>query len=148
MKTIFDKVTRDELIGRIGLLNESSIAQWGKMNVYQALKHCALWDEWVQNGKNNRQVFVGRLFGKMALKKVLKDESPLARNTPTLPELKIKENTGDIAYEKKKWIALINGYAHFSNPGFLHTFFGKMTKEQVGQMAYKHADHHLRQFGF
>jgi hypothetical protein len=147
MKTIFDKVSRDELIGRISLLNETSIAQWGKMNIYQALKHCTLWDEWIQSGKNNKQVFIGRLFGKMALKKVLKDESPLARNTPTLPELKIKETTGDIASEKKRWIVLINEYAHFSNPSFLHTFFGKMTEEQVGQMVYKHADHHLRQFG-
>ena|SRR5437879_698456 len=146
MKTVFDKTTRDELISRINTLNENNNAGWGKMNLYQALKHCTLWDEWVQSDKNNRQVLIGRLFGKMALKKVLKDEAPLARNTPTLPELKIKETTGDIAFEKKKWIALINEYAHFSNPCFFHSFFGKMTKEQVGQMAYKHADHHLRQF--
>jgi len=147
VKTIFDKITRDELIGRINLLNENSIAQWGKMNIYQMLKHCTMWDEWIGSGKNNKQAFIGRLFGKMALKKILKDESPLARNTPTLSELKIKETTGDIASEKNKWIALINGYTYYSNPGFLHTFFGEMTKEQVGQMVYKHADHHLRQFG-
>jgi len=147
MKTIFDKLTRDELISRINLINETSKAQWGKMNIYQALKHCTLWDEWMQSGKNNKQVFIGRLFGKIALKKVLKDESPLRRNTPTLPQLRIKETTGDIASEKKKWIALLNEYAHYVNPGFFHTFFGKMTKEQVGQLVYKHADHHLRQFG-
>jgi hypothetical protein len=42
---------------------------------------------------------------------------------------------------------LLNEYAHYANPSFFHTFFGKMTKEQVGQLVYKHADHHLRQFG-
>lgn len=146
MKTVFNKATRDELIGRIYTLDESKKAAWGKMNVYQALKHCTMWDEWIQNGDNTRQVLVGRLFGKMALKKVLKDESPLARNTPTLPELKIQETAGDIASEKEKWAALIRQYAHYSKPGFIHTFFGKMTQEQVGQLAYKHADHHLRQF--
>jgi len=146
MKTVFDKTTRDELTGRIATLNENSKAAWGKMNVYQALKHCTLWDEWVQSDKDNKQAFIGRLFGRMVLKKVLKDEAPLARNTPTLPELRIKETSGDIESEKKKWIALISEYAHFSNPSFVHPFFGKMTKEQVGQMAYKHADHHLRQF--
>jgi len=113
MKTIFDRSTRDELIGRIDLLNEKSTSQWGKMNIYQMLKHCTMWDEWIGSGKNNKQAFIGRLFGKIALKKVLKDESPLARNTPTLQELKIKETTGDIAFEKNKWIALINEYAHF-----------------------------------
>ena len=47
MKTIFDKVTRDELIGRISLLNVNSTAQWGKMNIYQMLNHCTLYDEWI-----------------------------------------------------------------------------------------------------
>ena len=146
MKTVFDKTTRDELIGRIDTLNENSKNKWGKMNVYQVLKHCTLWDEWMQRNKSNKQAFIGRLFGKMALKKILKDESPLARNTPTLRELIVKEINGDVASEKTKWIALINEYAHFSNPNFVHTFFGKITKEQAGQLVYKHADHHLRQF--
>ncbi|MDR3679615.1 MAG: DUF1569 domain-containing protein [Flavipsychrobacter sp.] len=146
MKTVFDQTTREELINRIETLDENSKSQWGKMNVYQALKHCTLWDEWIQADKNNKQVFIGRLFGGTALKKVLKDDGPLTRNTPTLNEFKIKETSGDIASEKKKWMALINAYAYFSNPGFIHPFFGKMTKEQVGQVAYKHADHHLRQF--
>ena len=145
MKTIFDKATRDELIVRINTLNENSTAQWGKMNVYQMLKHCTLWEEWIASNKKHKQQFIGRLFGKMALKNVLKDDAPLRRNTPTLSELRIKDN-GDVESEKKKWIALIEQNAHFSNPDFVHSFFGKMTKEQVGQMAYKHTDHHLRQF--
>ncbi len=61
MKTIFDKSIRDELISRINILNENMVAQWGKMNIYQMLKHCTLWDEWIQSGKNNEQAFVGRL---------------------------------------------------------------------------------------
>jgi len=146
MKTVFDQITRDEIIARINKLDDKSQAQWGKMNIYQALKHCTLWDEWMQSDKKNKQAFVGLLFGKMALKRALKDESPLGRNTPTLPELRIQEQSGDIESEKKKWIALIEQYAHYSKPIFIHTFFGKMTKEQVGQLAYKHADHHLRQF--
>jgi hypothetical protein len=146
MKTIFDKATRDELIGRINTINENSTAQWGKMNVYQMLKHCRLWEEWIQSNKKNKQVFVGLLFGRIALKRVMKDESPLMRNSPSIPELIIKEQSGDIASEKKKWIMLIEQYPHYSDAGFVHTFFGKMTKEQVGYMAYKHTDHHLRQF--
>lgn len=146
MKTVFDQATRDELTTRINCLSEDKTALWGKMNVYQMLKHCTLWDEWIQSSKKNKQVFVGMLFGKMALKSVLKDDSPLTRNTPTLRELIIKEQSGDIAAEKKKWIALMEQYADYSNPSFVHPFFGKMTREQVGQVVYKHTDHHLRQF--
>ncbi len=145
MKTTFDKATRNELIKRIKAVNENSKAQWGKMNVFEMLKHCTMWEEWIADKKVNKQPFIGRLFGKMALKSVLKDESPLRKNTPTLPSLKIK-GTGDVEAEKKKWIKLLEAHAHFSNPGFVHSFFGKMTEEQIGGMAYKHADHHLRQF--
>jgi hypothetical protein len=45
MNSVFDKATRDELISRINTLNENSTAQWGKMNIYQMLKHCILWEE-------------------------------------------------------------------------------------------------------
>jgi hypothetical protein len=146
MKTVFDPMVRAELISRINTLNEHSTAQWGKMNVYQMLRHCRQWEEWMAKKEQNKQMFIGRLFGKMALKKVLKDEQPLAHSTPTIPQLKIKETNGDIAAEKKRWIALIEQYAHYSNPGFVHVFFGKLSHEQIGYMAYKHSDHHLRQF--
>ena len=145
MKTIFDQTTKNELIGRINMLSEESRAQWGRMNIYQMVKHCRLWDEMILGRKRYKQVFIGRLFGKIALKTVLKDESPLRRNTPTLPELRITEN-GNVSVERAKWIALIEEYSHFSNFDFVHPFFGRMTKDQIGYLVYKHTDHHLRQF--
>jgi Protein of unknown function (DUF1569) len=148
MKTIFDKTTREELICRIKTLNENNTAQWGKMNIYQMLKHCTIWDEWIL-GKNNqkyKQEFLGLIFGKMALKRMIKDERPFDRNVPTGSYFKIKEKNGNVEAEKKKWINLIEDYENYSNPGFIHDFFGKMTREQVGLLAYKHTDHHLRQF--
>jgi len=133
------------LISRIAMLHENSTAQWGKMNVYQMIKHCTLWEEMASGKKKYKRVFIGRLFGKIALKELLKDENPIRRNMPTLPEFKTGGN-GGISPERAKWIALIEEYAHFSNPAFVHPFFGKMTKEQIGHLAYKHSDHHLRQF--
>src|SRR5258706_1023820 len=105
MKTIFDKTTRDELINRINTLNENSTAQWGRMTSYQMLKHCRMWEEMIAGKKKYKRVFIGRLFGKMVLKNMLKDERPLMRNTPTIPELKIIED-GDVSSERTKWIAL------------------------------------------
>ncbi|CAN5806082.1 hypothetical protein BH11BAC7_BH11BAC7_12690 [soil metagenome] len=145
MKTIFDKPTREALVARINLLNEKSAAQWGTMNVYQVIKHCTLWDEMMLGDTKQKQAFIGKIFGKMALRSVLKDEAPLKRSTPTSPQLRVKEN-GDVAAEKAKWISSLDRYADFSKPEIMHVFFGKMTKEQLGYMAYKHIDHHLRQF--
>jgi len=144
MKSLFDKATRDELVDRINLLHEQSAAQWGKMNVAQMVKHCAQWDEMALGKKKYQQSFMGKLFGRMALKDMMKDE-PAKRNLPTVPSFKITEHV-NFAEERKKWLALMNEYGSYAGDGFLHPFFGKMTREQAGQMTYKHADHHLRQF--
>ena len=148
MKTIFDKATRDELINRINSLNENSKAQWGKMNVCQMTKHCLLWDEWVL-GKSNlkyKQGFLGLIFGKIALKSNVKDDRPIQQNMPAGKDFIIKNRNGDIESQKSIWKQRIADYEHFSNPDFIHDFFGKMTVEQIGIFAYKHSDHHLRQF--
>lgn len=58
MKTVFDKETRDELIARIGSLNEKSKGLWGKMNVYQMIKHCSIWEEMMQSDQNLKRVFI------------------------------------------------------------------------------------------
>ncbi|PSL44698.1 uncharacterized protein DUF1569 [Chitinophaga niastensis] len=146
MKTIFDKTTREELIDRINQLNENSTAQWGKMNLFQMLKHCTLYEEMLLGKKKFRRIFIGRLFGKMAMKELIGDDRPVKRNLTTIPEIKVKEDKGDIAAEKRYWITLINEHANCSNLEFMHAFLGKVTKEQSGYLAYKHTDHHLRQF--
>ena len=87
---------------------------------------------------------MGRLFGKIALKSMLKDE-PLKPNLPTVPSFKISGN-GDVAAAKAEWINLIAQHAVQQSSGFVHPFFGELTAEQAGRIAYKHIDHHLRQF--
>jgi hypothetical protein len=146
MKTILDKTTRDELISRINTINNNSTSQWGKMNVYQMLKHCTLWQEMITGQKKYKQTFIGRVFGKMLLNNAIKDDSPMKRSTPTLPEFKNLDKDGDIDAQKKKWITLIDNHSLYTKSDFVHPFFGKMTKEQIGYHAYKHIDHHLRQF--
>ncbi|MEO6539927.1 MAG: DUF1569 domain-containing protein [Ferruginibacter sp.] len=144
MKSIFDKTTRDELKNRINSLNENCIAKWGKMNVTQMMKHCSQWDEMALGKIKYKQSFIGKLFGKIALKGMMKDE-PIKRNLPTVPSFKIKENY-DFSNEKIKWIMLLDEYENFANDGFIHPFFGPMTKEITGYIVYKHVNHHLLQF--
>ena len=145
MKTIFDEATKNELIKRINKISATSTAEWGKMNIYQMLKHCTKWEEMMLGKKTYKRALLGRLFGKIALKDLIKDENPMKRGLPTLREFKIR-GTGDVASEREKWIELIEEHAHCSNSDFAHPFFGKLTKEQTGYLAYKHTDHHLRQF--
>jgi Protein of unknown function (DUF1569) len=145
-KTIFDRSTRNILVGRIQMLDANSRAQWGKMTPYQMLKHCTMWDEWVLGKRQFKRVFIGRLFGRMALRQMVKDDRPVKRNMPTVMGLRVN-GAGDVGRQKIEWVAQIGEYERYNNDSFMHAFFGKMTREEVGCLAYKHTDHHLRQFG-
>ncbi|MES2005247.1 MAG: DUF1569 domain-containing protein [Bacteroidota bacterium] len=148
MKTIFDQSTRDEVLHRIDLLSETAEAEWGKMSLCQMLKHCIEWEEMILRNKRYKRVFIGRIFGRKFLQKELQEGHPIRKNNPTIPELIIKETSGNILTAKKEWCALLREYATYSFPdnSFVHPFFGRMTKEQIGYFAYKHMDHHLKQF--
>ncbi|WP_187261900.1 DUF1569 domain-containing protein [Pontibacter beigongshangensis] len=149
MKTVFDKATREELIERITLLSEDSNLQWGHMNVFQMARHNTYWNGWILGKEDHtyQQAFLGKVFGKIALRRMIKDEKPFDKNIPTSAQFKVKQINGDLEAEKLKWISLTKAYENYDNPGFIHDFFGKMTKEQIGILVYKHSDHHLRQFG-
>lgn len=146
MKTISANDSREELIARIASLGENDIAVWGRMDVGQMVRHCILWDR-VAQGKNVlKRSFAGRVFGRMALQEFIRDDSPLRRNIPSASGLVVTDVVGDLHAEKKRWIEGIKEYGYLPNVVVVHPFFGKMTKEQIGLLAYKHTDHHLRQF--
>ncbi len=95
-----------------------------------------------------KRAFIGQIFGKMALKSILKNESSgIRKNASTPPPFKVTDPHIDLETEKARWKRLIAQYGTFENGAFTHWFFGAMTKEQLGQFIYKHSDHHLRQFG-
>lgn len=95
-----------------------------------------------------KQAFIGRLFGKMALKSFIKDEKYFPRNVGSLTKLIVTDTHNDLGLSKILWAASIKQYSHLADDHeFVHGFFGKMNKQQTGLLAYKHTDHHLRQFG-
>lgn len=146
MKSIFDTKARLDLIARIHTLDENPSRQWGKMNVFQMIKHCILCEEMYLGLTKYKRSFLGLIFGRVALNKLMKDEKPKERNSPTKSDFKNMELTGNLEIEKSKWINLIQSYETYTEKKFVHWFYGKMTKEQIGISVYKHIDHHLRQF--
>lgn len=148
MKTIFDEALRRDMVLRIGQLTGSDTAVWGKMNVSQMVRHCVLWQEWVQQNQRLKRVFLGRLLGRTMLKKEMESDV-MRKNHPSSVELIVTDTDIDLSRERQMLIGLVQEYGTYVYPtgGFVHPFFGKMTKEQVGSFAYKHLNHHLRQFG-
>ncbi|WP_025764451.1 DUF1569 domain-containing protein [Dyadobacter tibetensis] len=146
MKSIFDPETRKAILARISNISEHDTALWGKMTPYQMVRHCYLTDEMTQGHRQYKRLLIGRLFGSLALKQILKDDRPISKNQPTHPQMKITD-MGDLETERNKWLALIEDYAHFERTEMIHPFFGKLNKDQIGRLVFKHTDHHLRQFG-
>lgn len=139
-----EKQEREDFIKRIQKLDENSSPLWGKMSVYQMLRHCTMWEEMALGKQLYKQAFMSKLFGKIALKSMLKDE-PVKRNLPSVPSFIITSD-GSVALEKENLITLME--AHAQSPiNFIHPFFGKMSAEQGLLLASKHLDHHLKQFG-
>ncbi|MRG45203.1 DUF1569 domain-containing protein [Chitinophaga sp. SYP-B3965] len=146
MRTVFDKAIRDALIQRAQMLNGNNTAAWGKMNVHQMVKHCTLWEEMTLGKTHYKREFLGLLLGKLVKKSFFKNDKPMDKNVPAGP-LAIKGPVqSDFAADKKKWINLIEEYGRLTDHSIIHPFFGKLTKEEIGLFAFKHSDHHLRQF--
>ncbi|WP_199121289.1 DUF1569 domain-containing protein [Pedobacter sp. ASV28] len=145
MKSIFDKDINAELIERIRALSTENVAEWGEMNCFQMIRHCTKSEEMFLGKRSYPRVLIGRIFGKMILKGLLKNNEPIKKNQPTHLALKIKD-TGNFEVEKLKWMELLEAYKSYTNGTFVHPFFGKMTDEQIGRYVFKHTDHHLRQF--
>lgn len=147
MKSVMNNTVREELIQRIHSLTPRHTARWGKMNVHQMLEHCTRCDDMYHGDLKIKRVLIGRLIGPMFKKKILKKDLPFGKSSPTAQVLMITETNGDMDVQKTEWEKRINSYSNYSDQRFIHPFFGPMSKEEVGVFAYKHADHHLRQFG-
>jgi hypothetical protein len=149
MKSLFDAGTATDINNRIARLEPGSERQWGKMNAAQAMAHCATALEWAVGDSFEPRMFVGRILGPLAKSKVLKDDAPMRRNTPTAKSL-VVANERDLGKERQRVCALIDRFSEGGPQGCTrraHTFFGSLTPEEWARLMYKHLDHHLRQFG-
>lgn len=116
------------------------------MSAAQMLEHCALFDRWIQSGKPNRQTLIGKVVGRRVLNRMLRPDKAMARNVPTMPEL-VPAATVEFSAARDAWLSSLEDYAGYSAETFVHDFFGPLSFEEVGAFVWKHADHHLKQFG-
>jgi hypothetical protein len=118
------------------------------MNVAQMLAHSAGALEMAMSPVPTKQSFIGWVLSPLVKGGILGGK-PFKKSSPTAPQLVITD-ARDFEKEKTRFISLVKklneGKAEVTNKG-KHTFFGKMTPLQWAELQYKHADHHLSQFG-
>ncbi len=149
MKNIFNEADKNEILQRVEKLTPATKALWGTMNVAQMLAHCAHAAK-LPTGevKAKRVGFPINIIGALLKSRIL-GEGPLRKNSPTSGEIKITDPR-DFQIEKANFIAAVKklseGGEKVANAE-QHPFFGKMSAKEWGRINYKHADHHLSQFG-
>jgi hypothetical protein len=73
-----------------------------------------------------------------------------AKNIPTMPQIdQLKDGTPPTAFtlDQQTLIALTTRLSQTNLEGNKHPYFGPMSQEDWLRWAWRHTDHHLRQFG-
>ena len=147
MRSILNEVDRDEISSRLRSLSISSTARWGSMSVTDMLQHLRLsarmtLGELPVVSKNKRA------FQLFPLKHLILYVLPFPKGAPTADELK-PVVAASLEEEREAVLELLEriGTGPRDGPGPVHPLFGPMTWREWGVATYKHANHHLKQFG-
>ena len=149
MKNLFDVALASHVKQSIDRLRIDSERQWGKMSVAQTLAHCASGLEMALGEIRPPRALMGRLIGSVIKPKVVGNDEPLRRNSPTVDEL-VVSGERNLDAERVRLCSLIDKFVSggtsvcTTHP---HPFFGRLTPAEWAVLMYKHLDHHLRQFG-
>ena len=147
MHSILNEGDRSAIVNRLQSLSASSSRRWGHLDVAGMLQHLRLsarmtLGELPVPSKNKRvlQVF--------PLKHLILYALPFPKGAPTAPELK-PDVTASLEEEREAVLELLEriGTGPRDGVGPVHPLFGPLTWREWGVATYKHADHHLRQFG-
>jgi len=149
MKTLFDPDAVEELKTRLAKLQPESPRRWGSMTATQVLAHCSAGLGMTMGDIRPPRAFIGRILGPLIKPKAVGNDEQFRRNSPTVKEL-LNTGQGDFATERQRLCDAIDRVASAGPQGCTthpHPFFGEMTPIEWSNLAYKHIDHHLRQFG-
>ena len=135
----------EEVRGRIETLEPDATPEWGEMNVAQMLAHCVEVQKVMNDGPLEDTPWYLRLAGPL-LKPLLLADRPFRPSLPTHPQYEIGPDR-DFETEKRRLLEALAAFRARGRAGIDHPILGRLSPEETGWGAYKHLDHHLRQFG-
>jgi hypothetical protein len=147
MGTILNEGDRAEIVRRLQSLSASSTGRWGSMDVVAMLQHLCL-SARMTVGELSLPSSNKRAFQMFPLKHLILHVLPFPKGAPTAPGLK-PSSSGSFETERAALLDLIEriGTGPREGGGPAHPLFGPLTWREWGVVTYKHADHHLKQFG-
>ncbi|PWN71265.1 hypothetical protein C1631_001170 [Chryseobacterium phosphatilyticum] len=148
-KNLLKNEASTAIIARVKNLSASHTPLWGEMTATEMLLHCNSCNQQILQENENKnktttlQQFILRILALYIapnFKKNIKGESR--------HDTKGKVDNADFEEQKTDFILLIALFSVTTRPLTLpHPAFGNISTNEWGIAAYKHMDHHLRQFG-
>jgi hypothetical protein len=147
MKSFWDSSTRDEICRRVERLTPDARAQWGKFTAAQMLAH--LNDAMRMANGDLTTASKNSPLRRFPLKQLIVYVAPWPKGAPTAPELLARCQQADLKQEQAEFKQIADRLAtkSASERWPEHPAFGPLTHRAWGVLKYRHADHHLRQFG-
>ena len=147
MRSILNDGDRAAIDRRLRSLSVSSTGRWGSMDVTGMLQHLRL-SARMTLGELSVPSANKRAFQVFPLKHLILYVLPFPKGAPTAPELK-PDVAASFEEERAAVLELLEriGTGLREGVGPAHPLFGPLNWREWGVATYKHADHHLRQFG-
>ena len=147
MRSILNDGDRTAICNRVHSLSASSTARWGSMDVAGMLQHLRR-SALLTLGELSVPTKNKRVFQTFPLKHLILYVLPFPKGAPTATELK-PVLTSSFEEERAGLLELLEriGTGLRDGMGPDHPLFGPMSWREWGVATYKHADHHLKQFG-
>jgi hypothetical protein len=144
---------RTKLVSYLQQLDPSTSPRWGKMNVQQMIEHYA--GDAVRNASGRLKIdtIITAPENLERMREFMMSEKPFKENTknPLMdeepPRLRYKTVQGAIGALQQELIYFFEAFEKDPNLVTRNPFFGDLNFDQNVQLLYKHALHHLRQFG-
>jgi hypothetical protein len=147
-KNLLDNAAVKNIIARVMQLQPYQKAIWGEMNATEMLLHCNLCNTQILSGDMPYQP-TG--FKQLLLRILALYIAPdFKKNVASAPRNHTKGIIKQNEFENQRiqFIAIMHEFARRTTPIILtHPAFGNLNTNQWGIAAWKHMDHHLRQFG-
>jgi len=147
VKTLWQEEWRAELAERLRRVDPETKPRWGRMNAAQMAAHL---NDAIRMASGDLAVrSVGTPLRYPPLKQLVIYLAPIPKGVPTARELIARVDRAQWAEESAAFPGLLERFAVRgpSAPMPDHPAFGRMSARAWGVLAYRHADHHLRQFG-
>jgi uncharacterized protein DUF1569 len=148
--TILNDDDRAAIVHRMQSLSSASTGRWGSLDVTGMLRHLHL-SARMALGEMEVPSVNKRVFQMFPLKHLTLYVLPFPKGAPTAPKLK-PDTVASVASLDEERAALLElferlGAGPRDGVGPAHPLFGPLTWREWGVVTYKHADHHLKQFG-